>query len=185
VELGNSFTTVFEISGGVNGIRSDFLLRIGIGLAALIGGIITTVARKKTNERWFKQSFGPIFMIAWAVVWIVAHLLPYLYGEPSIASLLQVYRTKAFKITEGAVEVKHEQPYSGHTKGDIVVIGGKEFEVNFFKANPSYNVTIAHGGALRPGTYARVSYYNDTILRVEIREPNQTAERITPPDNKH
>ena len=47
---------------------------------------------------------------------------------------------------------------------DDQIIGGKEFEVNFFRVSPSYNVTISHGGALRPGVYARVSYYNDNHL---------------------
>lgn len=64
----------------------------------------------------------------------------------------------------------HEQPATGHTKGDIISVNGKQFEVNYFYATPAYRNTIAHGGVLGSGVKARLYYHNGEILRVDIRK---------------
>jgi len=175
----NSFTTVFEISEGVNGIRADFLFRIIIGVAILVAGVVGIVTRKKTNGSSPKKWYGPIFLSGWGIVWLGFHLPFYLDEKRSIETLIDAYRSKRYQIMEGTVEVRHEQPASGHDKGDVIAIGGREFEINFFRICPSYNVTISHGGALRPGVYARLSCYDGKILRVEIREePSHPAELV-------
>jgi hypothetical protein len=48
-------------------------------------------------------------------------------------------------------------------------VNGKEFVVSYFYATPAYTKTIAHGGVLTQGTYARIYYYDGEILRVDIR----------------
>ena len=63
----------------------------------------------------------------------------------------------------------HEQPATGHTKGDIITVNGKQFEVNYFHLTPAYRNTLAHSGVLNSGVYARIYYHNDEILRVDIR----------------
>jgi hypothetical protein len=45
-----------------------------------------------------------------------------------------------------------------------------QFEVNYFLATPAYCKTLAHGGALSAGTYARIYYSDSEILRVDIRK---------------
>ncbi len=65
----------------------------------------------------------------------------------------------------------HQQPATGHTKGDIIAVNGAEFEVNYFLATPAYRNTISHGGVLRGGVYARIYHVNGAILRVDIRKP--------------
>jgi hypothetical protein len=166
----NSFTTLFEISEGVNGIRTEFLVRIIIGVAVLVFGIAGIVARRKTGGSSPKKWYGPIFITGWGVVWLGFHLPLYLAEKASTDSLLDVYRNKRFEIVEGIVKVRHEQPASGHDKGDIIAIGDKEFEINFFMTSPSYTATISHGGALREGVYARLSCYEGKILKVEVQE---------------
>jgi hypothetical protein len=34
---------------------------------------------------------------------------------------------------------------------------------------PGYQQTIAHGGALREGVYARLHHYDGVIIKVEVR----------------
>src|SRR5438477_78309 len=72
-------------------------------------------------------------------------------------------------VIEGVISVKHEQPASGHTKGDVITIEGKEFEVNQFLVTPGYKTTISHGGALKQGVYARLHYHDGIILKAEIK----------------
>jgi hypothetical protein len=38
--------------------------------------------------------------------------------------------------------------------------------LNYFYATPAYRRTIAHGGALRPGIYARLSHVDGEIVRM-------------------
>jgi hypothetical protein len=72
-------------------------------------------------------------------------------------------------MVEGQVQVLHEQLVTGHTKGDVIAVNGKQFEVNYFYLTPAYRQTIAHGGALRAGVYARLYYYDGEVLRLEVR----------------
>ena len=86
------------------------------------------------------------------------------------AELVNAYREKQYQIVEGRVQVLHQQPATGHSKGDIVAVNGQQFEVNYFYATPAYRNTLAHHGVLSAGTYARIYCYNGEIVRIEIRK---------------
>ena len=64
----------------------------------------------------------------------------------------------------------HKQPATVHTKGEIITVNGKQFEVNYFYATLAYRNTLAHGGVLGSGVYARIYDHNGEILRVDIRK---------------
>jgi hypothetical protein len=175
----DSFTTIFEISGDVNGIRTESLVRIAIGVGALASGAIGLSRWLANKERSRKDRIGPIFLTAWGLLWLAFHVPVFISIESTKSALLARYHRNQFDVVEGVVEVKHEQPASGHAKGDVVVVGGREFEVNFFTVSPSYTTTISHGGALKPGVYARLSYVDGNLLKVEIRNPPNKAPEPT------
>jgi hypothetical protein len=77
------------------------------------------------------------------------------------------------RVTEGVIHVTHQQPAHGHSSGDKISVGGRAFEVNYYLATPGYKQTIAHGGALREGVYARLHYEGGVILKVEVKQPSQ------------
>ena len=87
-----------------------------------------------------------------------------------INGLVNAYQQKQYQVVEGPVEVLHQQPASGHSKGDVIAVNGVQFEVNYFYATPAYRNTLAHGGVLGSGVYARIYYYNGEILRIDIRK---------------
>jgi hypothetical protein len=162
----SDFVTVFEIARDSNRVFAGEVFRLFVGIAALIGGV-TALIRNWTNggmKRWL----GPIFLTVWALFWLYLHNFPYVFGH--IDSLVRAYRSEQYQLVEGQVQVLHEQPATGHTKGDIITVNGKQFEVNYFYATPAYRNTLAHGGVLQSGVYARLYYYNGEILRVEIRK---------------
>ncbi len=175
----DSFTTIFEISGDVNGIRTESFFRIAIGVGALASGAIGLFRCLTKKERSRKDWIGPIFLTVWGLLWLAFHVPVFVSIESAKNGLLARYHGNQFDVVEGVVEVKHQQPASGHSKGDVVVVGGREFEVNFFTVSPSYTKTISHGGALKPGAYARLSYVDGTILKVEIRTPPNSSEPAT------
>ena len=161
------FVTVFEITRNSNGVFAGAVFRLLIGVVALIGAVRILV-RNRQRERSRRDYIGPIFVLVWSLFWIYLHNFPHVYGH--INGLLNAYEQKQYQVIEGPVEVLHQQPKTGHTKGDIIRVNGKELEVNYFYATPAYHNTIAHKGVLNTGTYARIYYYNGEILRVDIRK---------------
>ena len=168
----SEFVTVFEVTRNSNGVFADTVFRLLIGVVALLGSLRALV-RNRRRERSRRDYIGPIFIVVWSVIWISMHLLPNVFGH--INTLLDAYRDKRYEIVEGPVEVLHQQPYTGHSKGDVIRVNGKEFEVNYFYATPAYHNTIAHKGVLNVGAYARIYYYDGEILRVDIRSPSRTG----------
>src|SRR5439155_15394148 len=89
---------------------------------------------------------GPVFVTCWALFWLYLHNFPFVFRH--INSLVGAYRQGHYEVVEGPVQVLHEQPATGHTKGDIITVNGKQFEVNYFYLTPAYHNTLAHGGVL-------------------------------------
>jgi hypothetical protein len=61
------------------------------------------------------------------------------------------------------------QPVHGHASGDKIIVGDRQFEIDYFRVTPGYQQTIAHGGALRERVYARLHHYDGVIIKVEVR----------------
>ena len=163
----SEFVTVFEITRNSNGVLGDEVFRLLIGVVALLGSLRVLV-RNRRREKSRRDYIGPIFVLVWSLIWIYMHLLPNVFGH--INRLVNAYHDKQYEIVEGPVEVLHQQPATGHSKGDVIRVNGREFEVNYFYATPAYHNTIAHKGALKEGTYARIYYYDGEILRVDVRK---------------
>ena len=163
------FVTVFEINRWSNGLLADTLFRLFVGAAALIGGIggAVRVLRRRESRRLI-QLVPCVFLALWAIFWLGLHDFPHMFGR--INGLAEAYEKKRYEVAEGIVTVLREQPAHGHSSGDKVVVDGKQFEVNYFHVTPAYRQTIAQGGALRAGVYARLSHVDGQIVRVEIRK---------------
>jgi hypothetical protein len=162
------FVTVFEITRWSNGLLADTLFRLLVGVVALIGGATALISiwRKPGVLQW-RNLFPLLFLVAWAVLWLAMHDFPRVFRH--IDHLAEAYERGGYEIAEGIVTVLHQQPAHGHSSGDRITVDRKPFEVNYFYATPAYRQTIAHGGALQQGTYARLSHVDGEIVRVEIR----------------
>ena len=161
------FVTVFEITRSSNGVFGDAVFRLLIGVVALLGSLRALV-RNRRRESSRRDYVGPIFVLVWSLFWIYLHNFPNTFGH--INRLLSAYQQKQYQIVEGPVQILHQQPATGHTKGDVIRVNGQEFELNYFYATPAYHNTIAHKGVLNAGTYARIFYYDREILRVDTRK---------------
>ena len=161
--------TVFEISPGANGVLADTLFRLGIGVVGLIAGGYALAKLLRAKGRSAMAFIGPAFLIIWSTFWLTAHMS---MAEIVLRTrdLIALQRSGKSEVTEGIVKVGHQQPRHGHSSGDKVSISGRQFEVNYFLVTPGYRETIAHGGVLRPGVYARVHHHDGVILKVEIRQ---------------
>lgn len=166
----DELTTVFEITAGANGIREDAVSRLVIGVIVLIAGITGLVLRHRTQGRFPRGLYGPTVMVAFGVLWLYMHLPLWRTSTSDIEYLVDVYRSGRCEILEGFVHVRHEQPATGHAPGDKIIVGGHEFEVNYFRVTPGYKRTISRGGALREGVFARLHHCHGVILKVEVAD---------------
>ena len=162
----SDFITVFEITWNSNGELAETTGRFVIGLAAVIGGLAVVIRRLRRGDNVTKI-IATTFVILWGLGWL--YLGQFHHGFGHVYELVNAYRQKQYETVEGAVQVVHQQPATGHTKGDVIRVNGKEFEVNYFYATPAYRKTISHQGSLNGGTYARLYYYDGEILRVDVR----------------
>src|SRR5438309_3674380 len=112
----SDFVTVFEIARGSNGILADAGFRLFIGVAALIGGLRALI--RKSRNGGLKRWVGPLFVITWSLFWLYLHNFPHWFGH--INGLVGAYRGGQYQVVEGQVQVLHQQPATGHTKGDII-----------------------------------------------------------------
>lgn len=166
--MASDFVTVFEINRWSNGLLADELFRLAIGVVALLGGLggLLNIWRKR-NGFALGNLMWSLLIIGWAVLWLVMHDFPAMFQR--IDHLVATYEAGRCEPSEGIVKVLREQPAHGHSSGDRVLVGGREFEVNYFYATPAYRNTIAHGGVLRAGSYVRLCHVDGDIVRVELR----------------
>ena len=126
------FVTVFEIARGSNGVFPDACFRLLVGIAALTGGVTALVFKWKNNG--LKSWIPAVFAIVWSLFWLYLHNFPHIFGH--INNLVRAYQKGQYQVVEGQVQVLHQQPVTGHTKGDIITVNGKQFEVNYFTPRP-------------------------------------------------
>jgi hypothetical protein len=171
----NQFTTVFFFQGDPNGVFFDTYWRLLVGVLAIVGGCIWCYRSLKRPPQEHQKPTLPaaLFLTIWGIGWLSIHLSGYLSESRAYHKLVDVYNSRQYAIAEGPVQVLHTQPTSGHARGDLIRINETEFEIDYFDVTPGYKTTIRHGGWLTEGIYARVYYYQGTILRVDLKNQTQ------------
>jgi hypothetical protein len=161
------------------------LTRFIIVMLVLALAAISTYARKKQRAVTAADSSRSSLPAPWS--YLVAGVLfgfytydQYRLGQTDRRLTSELRRAQALhaagksQIIEGCVQVLRTQPTTGHAPGDLLEINGQRLAVNYFVAGYGYHATIAHGGALKPDTYARITLAPEAevagpmILRVEI-----------------
>jgi hypothetical protein len=165
----NELHTVFDITMGSNGIGSDAWFRMAIGIGAALAGVIWLIRVRRRHAGW-RQLFNAVFLTGFGAVWLIVTLPLYTAATSNTDRLRLIQLSGQSEVSEGTVHVTHMQPAHGHSDGDKIIVGGRQFEINYFMVTPGYRQTIAHGGVLREGAYARLHHYNGVISKVEVRK---------------
>jgi hypothetical protein len=175
------FTTVFEISA--DGLGAPILIGPA-GVALLIIGLALLSLRIKARGRYPQKSFLeryylPGFLAVFGLGLLSAYP-SYLVSRNRAQALVSAYEHGKYSVTEGVVHVQHEQPADGHAPGDVILVGAKRFEIDFFRDTRGYRQTIARGGALKEGAYVRVYHYRGQIVRVDLEAQGRSDPPISP-----
>jgi hypothetical protein len=92
----------------------------------------------------------------------VISFLHYLY-------LLISALTGNYEVVQGQVEQFSPMPYEGHADESFVV-KGKKFEYSDYSGVTGFHNTSSHGGPIRQGLQVRISYVDDTIIKLEVKK---------------
>ncbi len=166
----NDFITEFIVPK-----ESEVSVFVGMiaSLVAIAIFVAEVILRKKGRTGlipWPTWTLPPTFGIVVGSILLAGTSYVFVRSMVQTNRLLSAYEQAEYKVAEGIVDVLHMQPRGGHDRGDIVRIGSDEFEINSFRFTPGYNLTIAYGGVLRDGVYARVYHLKGIIMRIDIRK---------------
>lgn len=164
----NELHTVFDITVGSNGIGGDAWFRMAIGIGVAIAGMVW-LARVWRRQAGWRKIFNAVSLIGFGVIWLIMTLPLWNLATSNTDRVPLIELSGPSEVTEGAVHVTHTQPGHGHAEGDKIIVGDRQFEIDYFRLTPGYQQTIAHGGALREGMYARLHHYDGVIIKVEVR----------------
>ena len=150
------------------------IVRLAIGLLlGTVGALWLRAARGARRGDRGCHLRGPVGLLAFGVLWTVAHAVLYVAAFVRAGSLAAAYRSGRCVVVEGRVAVLHRQPAEGHDMGDLVRVGGVVVEVDYFGGSVGYRRTIAHGGVLTEGTYVRLYCHDGQIARVDIKRQSR------------
>ena len=164
----NELRTVFDVTVGLNGIGDEAWVRMAIGIGAALAGMVWPARVWRMQAGW-RQMFNAASLVGLGAIWLIVTLPLRNLATSDTDRLLLIQLSGHSEVTEAAVHVTHMQPRHGHASGDKIIVGDRQFEINYFMVTPGHRQTIAHGGALREGVYARLHHYDGVIIKVEVR----------------
>jgi hypothetical protein len=156
--INNGYTTVWEVSPFSNGALLFAL--VWVVVVALL--FITKRPDRKSN---IVQKTMYFLVLPFGALLGMVFLLAALKDGRELPAALRQGRCE---VVAGNVTLVHEQAYGGHGNGDIIRIGQKQFEIDYFTSGFGYKQTVSHGGWLTNGVSARLHYIGNMILKVEI-----------------
>jgi hypothetical protein len=155
--FGGEFETVFEVTDKQVDWRPVLVLGTVFLLSVL--GVFARERAPFVPPRWLCQAT----MVTSALLLLGACSKLYVPQFWAIHEL----RTGDYSVVEGAVQGLPTMPPQGHPH-DCISVAEKKFCYSDFIGTPGFNRTVSNGGPLRNGVYARISFHDQTILKVEI-----------------
>lgn len=162
------FEPAWDVVSASQAIDPGPWLRLIVGFVMVSLAIAGIVFRDRLKGRLADASRSAYLLLFIGLLWTAFHAYFLFESGTERESLVNSYMGNEYESVEGNVQVLHKQPHNGHDRGDIVKIGDQEFEINYYRKTAAYRITLAHGGLLKDGITARVSYIDDQIVAIEI-----------------
>ena len=172
----DDFVTVFIVPKDIDLPAIVLMIASLVATAICVAEVILRKKGRKGIIPWPKWTGPPELGIVAGSILLIGSSAIFISSIIQSNKLVSAYEHGQYEVTEGIVEVLHKQPHEGHDKDDIVRIGNQEFEIDYFNGTRGYNLTIAHGGALKEGVYAKVYHRKGTIIRIDIRKTQKDNE---------
>ena len=138
------------------------------GLVFIAAGIVLVMFHSALAPRWpepLRRGFAWFFLL-FSLLWTGCAVGSTYY---EYAKLVSAVRSGQVQYVEGHVEQFVPMPHGGNAMESFTV-QGKRFEYSDYVVTAGFNNTASHGGPIREGRSVRVTYVDDTIVRLEISE---------------
>jgi len=171
-------STVFEISEGtaISGVLFVSTL-LGLGLFSVGVGLLIYLRRSRPSVPFDRRVVRAGLLAGVALFLTLVSFALWRGAASTEAQYLAEYRSGRARVVDGTVHVLSEQSAHGRSPGDLVRVAGHGFEIDYFdERTPGYHLTVAHGGALREGVHARITYSGRVILKVEVGQGDSPSE---------
>ena len=144
------------------------------GIIFIVAGVGLVVLRKNLPGWWGKHPIASnvfaFFFLGFAALWTVtSFVVTYL----DYSSLSDAENTNCAEVVEGVVTNFKPMPVSGHAM-ERFCVSGKCFEYSDYVISGGFNNTSSHGGPIREGLPVRVSYYGNSIIKLEVANKQTT-----------
>jgi hypothetical protein len=158
------YTTVFDIAqAGYKewSFPAFGLIFVAVAIAMLLfRGKLSGITGKRSQygrgAAWLLLSIAGL----WTIGSFVAT-----FGE--YRTLLSSLKDGRARVVEGIVTEFTPMPSSGHAL-ERFCVSHKCFHYSDFEVSAGFNNTSSHGGPIREGLPVRVTYVDDTIVRLEV-----------------
>jgi hypothetical protein len=151
------YTTVFDLAE--SGFKAWWFP--AVGLVFIVIGILVVLGRANhLGGRRF-----PFVFLGFAIIWTTVSGF-WMYSE---YRTLRNARDGTAQVVEGRISDFLPMAKSGHEM-ERFCVSGKCFEYSDFVVTSGFNNTSSHGGPIREGLLARVTYVGDAIVKLEIAQ---------------
>jgi hypothetical protein len=143
------------------------------GVIVFLFGAVTYFFRDHYSNpfraRPMPQRF-PFFLLLFGAVWMQLSALS-LYTQYDVMD--RALKTGKVRVVEGKVVQFSPMPYTGHAMERFCVSDTEAcFSYSDYEVTPGFNRTTAHGGPIQAGLPVRVTYKDNTILKLEVAAPD-------------
>jgi hypothetical protein len=163
------YETVYQITDmPVSKAMVMMTVFIVIGVSSIFVGLREAVRRRRGKVPPHRPLVHVFFPILFGCIFACGGSLIFSESYQQRSHLVREYEAGRGLVVEGTVSVLHTQPVDGHDRGDIIRIGGREFELSAFSGETGYKQTLAHGGVLADGVRARLTAVDDQIVQIDL-----------------
>jgi len=161
-DIANVYTPVFDIADvGYRGLPGVAFGLVFVAIGAL--WFVFPDLYPRRGPKWIGDSFRQVFLgfsVLWTVIAFGGSYMEYRSASSAIA------QNRANRV-EGLVRDFQPMPYAGHVNEHFCV-SDKCFDYSDYSVTAGFNNTASHGGPIREALPVRITYIDNTILRLEI-----------------
>ncbi len=162
------FQPAWDVVSASRWIGYEPALRLAAGGVMVLLAVVGIAFRDRLTGKLAEASKSTYLLLFIGLVWSGFHSYFIVESRAERNGLVSAYLDRDHEVVEGTVQVLHQQPRSGHDRGDTVKIDDRQFEINYYRKTAAYHTTLAHGGLLQDGVLARVSHIDGQIVAIEI-----------------
>jgi hypothetical protein len=144
-----NYRTVFDVS--------DLSRTDGIVVAIAFILVVAPLARVMMREN---RGFPILAVVSVCAVFVVIGMFRQRF------TLVAAEKAHRFEVVEGIVTRFQPAPYTGH-EDERFCVESKCFAYSDYVVTQAFNKTSSHGGPIREGLHARISYVGSSIIKVE------------------